>query len=621
MNSIKFYDGTALEAEHLNKATDCIHDGMRATFLDNYTFGVVIDKSPETIVYTDGSSLGIYGITAYDEYGNRIHIDTVDDDVYGNKQPAISGLKPDDNGLLIRGGHDLTRQYTYTLVIRYKENLGEPITHHVEDGTPYLMGVIGGYELYLRDSGETIAGDITLADIAVDSFGNITIDESVRETSHVQESTVVATINVPENSATSSTTGGTTQNPWYGTNVSFADHINSIGSGAVTQKNPHGLAPEDIGIDVAATANHQKLLHVDGIRSDNIASTGSAMYPSYRRESASNYETVYIQPLSAALNEMAVIDGESVYPADFSATYSYSFEQRASSANLGYYIFVYNGRTKAIEMSGPFPSETDAGFVQLLNTSYLFPICSLQWGYVSYDVTGDNIADAYSYDIIPSTFKDRRVFNNTSLKNFRPDDAFALTQFAPVANDTAYIHNARIMSSTTFTKYDVAGKTLTLIIDDDPANAVTVTFTGTEGVPMPVSDIISQLTTALIATNDAGTTYLRAYPRIVASDYNSTDAGKISISAPYSIAVETASSAAATLGFSPDTNNTSDTSVGLVREMLYYGERNGIIVFTYDSNDLVTQIDYFLGGGLVRRNKFTYMNGYITRVEEIIEAL
>lgn len=606
MSKIKFEDGIALEASYLNEATARVQKQITDSFLDTHTKGVISSKSPTTIVYTDEQSLGIFGVTAYDDYGNHIYIPESERDASGNPMPTISGLLPDSTGKLIHGGEPLTAQTSYTLVIRYDTIAGEPIAHNALDGNPYLLGVNDSYVLYLRPLNATIEGDIVLAQVNCGSDGKVSVDESFRDVSHVAEGSVVA-------ERISIQTGTTTTE--YGTDISFEKHINAVGSGEVSSKNPHGLAAEDLGIDPTATASHQKLLHVTGLRSDDIDSTVSAMYPSYMREYPANTDKVIIQPLSATLNEMLVVNGISVLPVTFPSTYSFSFGSLASVEYIGYYLFYFNPETSKMEKAGPFASEDDAAFKQLLENAAYFPVCSLKWDQVSYDFTGDGVSESSGFDIIPATFKDLRVFNNTSLKNFRPDDAFALTQFAPVANDTAYIHNVRVLSGKNYAKYNVSGKILSMVIDDV---TVSVTFNGAN--PLPVDSIVDQIRKSLIATQD-GVSYLRAYPRIITEDSeNPQNIGKLSISAPGSIKIST-TGAAEDFGFTEANKNIEATSSGIIKEMLYYGARNGIIVFTYNSSDLVTQIDYFLGGGKVRRNKFHYTGDYITRVEEIVEAL
>lgn len=610
MDSIIFNNGTILEANSLNELQERKAEAIKNRFTDIRSYGVINEKSPEQIVYVDSAGIGIWSLTAYDPTGERIYIAPNQNN---NQLPAVSGLLPEtelDGGLLIYGGYKIPAQQTFTLVINYKEVQAPPITHHVTTGQMFLTESNSSYDLYLRKTNDIRENDIVLATITTDANGNLAADESVRTVSSVSASTVIGSI-----SGTTSTDGG------YGEDISFEDHINSVGTGTVSTTNPHGISAADLGVDIAAMGNHQKLLHSDGIRSDNIDSTVSAMYPSYVGETLSDSEVVYIQPLSTALNEMAVINGISVMPANFGSIYSYSFQGRANDTDVGFYLFVYNVNNYGVEIYGPYPSESDTTFNQLLNTPTLFPICSLEWAYLAYDVTFDQVSDTGSYGIVPSSFKDRRVFNNTSLANFRPDESFALSQFAPIANDVAYIHNVRLQSTEKAAFYPVSGRSIEFTIigsraetDDGDTSTVSVTFTGAN--PLPIKSIVDQLLSAFVATDTNGNTFLRAYPRI-------TEDGYLSISAPLGISIsQLANGAAELLGFAAASGNMSAESDGLIKEMIYYGDRSGIIIFTYNDNDDVTNIDYYLGGGQVKRNIFSYSSdGYITHVNEIIEKL
>ena len=205
------------------------------------------------------------------------------------------------------------------------------------------------------------------------------------------------------------------------------------------------------------------------------------------------------------------------------------------------------------------------------------------------------------------------------MKNFRPDEAFALTQFAPVANDKAYLHNVSVVSNKVQTKFaNLATRQFSITIDGTP---ITMVFAGNSDNPIPAEEVVTQLIQAFTAVDEDGYTYLRAYPRIIAEDSGNADAGKLSISAPSSISIDPTYDAAEILGFTNVSNNLNATSDGMIKEMIYYGERNGFIEFVYNDDLDIKQINYFFGGGKVRRNKFSYKDGYITRVDEIVEAL
>lgn len=596
MDSIVFNNGTPVQAEDLNSLQERAANSILDRTTDLRSAGVVADKSPSQIVYTDGNTLGIFYLVAYDTKGERIEIPQNSDPAL----PAIYGLLPDETGKLIYGGQSLIPQKTYTLIVRYATVDAAPIKHHVVSGKMFLSERNSTYELYLRDAQTLQEDDVVLATINVSATGIISVDESVRAVSSIPASSVIGNID------------GTNPGDSYGTDVSFYKHINSIGSGTPSSNNPHGMTAADLGIDVGALADHQKLLHSDGIRSDNVGSIVSAMYPYYRQESLTNEEVVYIQPLSQSLNEIAVINGKSVTPSQFQSVFSYSFSGMAGESYAGYYLFSFDSDKNSVVVNGPYDSEENQTFVQLLNTPSLFPICSLKWGYVSYDVTGDTTADVGSYNIIPATFKDRRVFNNTSIANFRPNEIFALSQFAPVANDLASLHNAQVIGTIAAPMYAVAGKTLNLKVDSD--TDISITFEGAN--PVPVSSIIDQMLEKLTKKDENNNTYLVAYPRV-------TKEGYISISAPLSITIipDDANGAEAAFGFNSASNNMSSDKKELIREMLYYGERNGLILFYYDDNDDVTSIEYYLGGGRVLKNVFNYKNGTIVSVQEIVGML
>lgn len=603
MDSVLFHNGTSIKASELNELQERKAESIKQRFVNTRSYGVVETASPKQIVYTDGVALGLFGITAYDQNGERIYVK----DSGQTNIPVLTNLLPETletgkDWVLVQGGVALPAQQEYTLVIRYKEVQAAPITHHVVTKQPLLTNINSTYELILRLPNNIHDGDIPLATVTTSDTGYVSVDESVRAVSTISATDVVGSITTPN------TVDGVNVG-----NISFSDHINSLGSGTLSSKNPHALSAADLGIDIAAMGNHQKLLHSAGVRSDNLASTSSALYPYYKGESASDEEMVYIQPLSQAYNEVCVVNGISILPTDIPTTYSFSFANLGLDSATGYYLFVLNGNTKAIEHYGPFVSEEDDTFKQLLNTETIFPICSLNWQKISYDVTFDDVDDLYSYGIVPASFKDRRVFNNTSLSNFRPDESFALSQFAPIANDVAYLHNVRLTGAKTSAFYSVADKSMQLEIDGDTSNLVTITFRGAN--PIPVSSVINQMINALVAVDENGNTYLRAYPRI-------TETGAISLSAPIGLKIYALTNDASTLlGFSSVNNNIAASSDGLIKEMVYYGERNGIIVFKYNDNQDVTEIDYYLGGGVVKKNLFVYKGEYITHVNEIIEKL
>lgn len=605
MKNVKFFNGQVTEADDFNNAQEYKAQEIKNTRLDTRTIGIIESESSNPLIQIDTDKrIGIFGLVAYDCYGNRIVVPNNENPA----EPYIGKLLPDATGKLVQvDGNPLQIATEYTLVIRHATIMAPPVKHHYTTGEMHLITEEDTFEFYLRDKGGETEGDVVLCNIAVDDAGGITVDYSAADYSYIRPDEVVGSL--------SGTISGTSGDSYSG-NISFEQHINAVGTGIVNSKNPHGLSAADIGIDIGALADHQTLLHCDGIRSDNILSTTSAMYPHYVTETAvaDTHEVVYIEPLSTSLREIVVINGQSVTPVDFSSTYSYSFSGKAAPEYEGYYLASYDLTTRAIVMNGPFGSEASSGFVMALNTTTLFPICSFKFAYVSYDVTGDGVADVEgNYDIIPGTFKDRRKFNNISIANIRPDEVFALSQFAPYCNDRAYLHNARVISSLNSPSYYVLGTQLSITVDGDTENPIVVTFTSSN--PVSTQRIVEQIISAAATVDNDGYTYLRVYPRI-------TDDGYISLSAPLSIEINVlpANDAGPILGFTATDGNLRDSS-DIIKELIYVGDRNGIVLFTYDANDNVTQIDYLLGGGVRRFNKFTYNGELITSVREGVTTL
>lgn len=617
MDHIEFKSGFTVTTDELNGAQTFLSSNIRKQFTDLCTYGVLLKHSSDTLVDTSSkNALGIYNLVAYDEYGNRIEVRGQNTD-----KAAISGLRPDfsQNALLTQSGTDFTPNTEYYLVIRYAE---------VDDYTSPSYNIISGaraykhkkasYQLFLRllneqssTSGNIIhvtEGDVILAKLTVDGDKNITADESVKNIAYVDASTVggVITKEGAEN---------------YGSVQTFADHINAIGSGTVTNTNIHGLSAEDLGIDVGATGRHQQLLHTNGIRTDRTNSTSSAFYPYYLDESATNSMTLYISPLYTAYNECCVINGTTYMPSSFANTYACSFNDKAGSGFSGYYLFYVDSSVEnsaSIKYAGPFTSEDAAEFTTLLNDATKLPICSFKWDEITYSLENTT---SVNFGVVPGTFKDRRSFFNMSLSLIKPDEVFALSQFAPTCTDQAYLHNARIVGTNAYGSYYVVNKELEFIIDGDTENTIVVRFDGTS--PDSILDALISAFIQRDANNNpvydtTGNPILRAYP------YFTTE-GTLAITASSSIRLRAdTSTAAEVFGFTTDVEYASDN----IQVMVYVGDKNGYIDFVYenpaslgDQGNLV-EVRYFLGGGKFRYNRFTYDEdtGLVSRVEEGVNS-
>src|SRR5690242_7668430 len=69
-------------------------------------------------------------------------------------------------------------------------------------------------------------------------------------------------------------TDATTSYPQGNVSIFVDDHIKALGHGAVTINNPHGIAPEDIGLNSSSTvANHQQFFHTSAIQGSSLSTT------------------------------------------------------------------------------------------------------------------------------------------------------------------------------------------------------------------------------------------------------------------------------------------------------------------------------------------------------------
>jgi hypothetical protein len=152
----------------------------------------------------------------------------------------------------------------------------------------------------------------------------------------------------------------------------------------------------------------------------------------------------------------------------------------------------------------------------------------------------------------------------------------------------------------------VAGLTFSFYVDGGET-PISVSFAGLN--PLTPANVQNQI---LLACVDSETDALVAYPR-----FNSD--GFLSISAPFSVEIVDGE-AANILGFSSGGSNLSITGTD-IQEIIYLGERNGLIDFIYDAEGNIIQVNYYMGGGLLRYHTFVYSNDIVTRIVEGIEAL
>lgn len=631
--------------------------GNKGVFVGGQTPTGTLLGSP--YVWTDTESVGIYGLIAYDSFGRLIYVEPKFN-TDGSRAPVVSNLTPNSDGKLVEGGtSSFGFDKEYYMVIRYNEVYDEtskkPVNGGKNKGTLVPSRIIPSFDLYIRNSkSDLLSGDVVLALLKTDSGGIVSVDESYRDVFGISVDLLRASVSSGN----------------LGSNITFEDHINMVGSGTVSTINPHGLSAEDLGIDISATGKHQLYLHSDGIKTDNISSTVSALCPSYSSSSLTSEEKVYVEPLLESSNEIVVVNGVTITPTNIGTRYVLDMLNYSSEEYEGYYIIVVNSESKSISLLGPYESDTTENFLNVLEDRSVFPICSFHWGrpyYAYYTLTLQDMAEntekvvanvpptrkfidcsnppdgtltvselviktedptthAFSgsiirleesgpqywviskdiqvddkdrYDIDPLTFKDRRVFNNTGIKDIRREDISAIRDSAPMFNGSTTLYYARVESSAQLSYFQVGGKTLNLTIDGYP---FMYTFMGVN--ELSVDQLLSQLNGEL-QTQIPSTVKPKAF---INHDKHLTIVSSKSISV-------ISGSANTALGFVEMYDSGED-----IKSIITSGDIESIQEMYYDQNDDLTDVFYITSGNYIRSHHIEYSGDFVSSVNESVEV-
>jgi len=408
MKKVNYFSGMSVKPDDLMTTQSFLERRIDSNMNVIGNHGVVVGATTQTgtvlnypYVWNDSTSLGVYGLIAYDCYGRFIYVEPKYDDL-GVKIPTVSNLTPDENGKLVEaGGGTFISNTTYIMVIRYAEALDpDSVRPNRRTGQLVPARIDTGFELYVRNGVENVlSGDVILAYITTGepqgtgdggTIVNIkSVDESKRDVFGLNIDLLRANMENEANAAA------------LGDNLTFSDHINMVGGGKVTRTNPHGLSAADLNIDIAATGKHQEYLHSNGIKTNDISSTTSALCPSKFVTSETSEEEVHVEALSEENNEIVVVNGTTLTPSDLGDRYVLKLSQYASPENEGFYIVSVSADEKAIVLSGPFTSESADGFKAVLTDNKYLPICSFHWGrpyYVYYTMLLEKVTGSTAED-------------------------------------------------------------------------------------------------------------------------------------------------------------------------------------------------------------------------------
>lgn len=661
MEKVQYFSVQRVRPSDLNKNTAYFEERIDTNMSMLSSKGVIVNAalpngtilSPVNgnYLYNGGTTIGVYGLLAYDEYGKYIEIPQNYIEGQGIL-PTEANLAPNSNGQLVNQGGTFLTNTTYTIVVRWDEKFDETqkaINDKTKIPTNYIK--FNSYNLYARTT-SIFKGDVILGTVTTDNSGNIVIDESNRDVFNLYQDLITADVSLDSPIAGS-------------TDVTLSSHINMLGSGTWSTTNPHALSAEDIGIDPTATGKHQQYLHSNGIKTNETNSQASALYPSYFSTSGTSNESLSIKGLSSTLNEIVVVNGITITPADLGTDYTFNFTTLNSDTYAGYYIFGVNS-SKAIDKYGPFSSEEDAGFVSILNDKTIFPICSFYWGkslYPLYNITlalttntsqvisgifsseyqfinaaqADPSADDYyikakdltvynygsgsqviynglqynvtakttvisdsnNYDIDQLSFKDRRTFNNTGFDDIRTDTLCAIRDSAPFVNNTVDIYYARLTAKGPFSTAVVENKTFTAII-----NGQYFSYTFTAASPYTCYQIVDTFNAAFTTEGVSAKAFV---------DHNNC----LNIVATESIVIGSPGTFNEAVGFI----TTSFVDYGDdIKVIFNNGDLTSRQEIYYNESGDVEAVYYITQGNYVRSHEMVYSGDSIVQVNERVEV-
>lgn len=611
-------------------------------------------------VWTDTQSLGVYGLIAYDSYGRFIFVEPKFDGS-GTEIPTLSNLTMDENHKLVSGGTvSFGYNKEYLMVIRFAQEY-DPDSLRPAKGTGILIPsrVNSSFELYLRDTeSDLVVGDVVLARIVVDGNGVLSADESYRDVFGLTNTLLRANMT------------NTTAAESLGNDLTFEDHINMVGSGKVSKTNPHGMSAEDLGIDIAATGRHQYYLHSDGIKTNDVHSTTSALYPSYFSSSLTSEEKVYIEALTDTNNEVVVVNGSTITPADLGDRYVLDMLNYVAEEYEGFYILAVSEASKSITLNGPYSSDTSEAFLALLSDRAYLPICSFHWGrpyYAYYTLVLEDMATGQTTTIqnVPSTrtYIDSATGNDILvtdivIKNVTPtsitgtiiritDPSTQLTNYYYVVSKTIELDDAdrydidpltfkdrRVFNNTGFK--DIRREDLAAIRDSAPFsnNTGTIYYARVESsAQLSYFQVGGKNLSMVIDGNNFFYTFVGVQELSVEQLLSQLN-GELSTQIPStikprayinhnkhltivagtSISINASGTANSSLGLEAQTDTGED-----VKTLIYDGDMDSVQEMYYDDNGDLTDVYYITSGNYIRSHKITYTGDFVSRVEETVE--
>jgi hypothetical protein len=579
--------------EDLNYAQSSKEDAIRERYRDILTPGVVLNSQqlgetdPFKITVGSGSIYFDIGTgVAVSPTGERIIVDSYInyniDNITHQSDDGLGGFKTTPRSTGSRNillGALILPSFTYYIWIGYLSTIDDSVFAIRFESTEKLYTkATDGYEVRITTNSTNPDNTrfVLLGTILTSADSKIaSISTDLRNKSEIAAkgvSFLVPTSPVDRPLSYSS-----------GQSKTVDDHIKSIGSGVVTNKNPHAITAEDLGIFDITGISHQSKLHSSGIFTRIQDSIVSALYPEVIVESGTNQDRINFKPLVS--DEEAVVNGVSILPSDFPAdTTFYFIDGNGNPIAAGYYLFVLDSISKTIIRYGPYPNLTNV-MIDVNSAVDTLPLIYTKW-----DVNIDNPSN---YNLILHETKDLRKFGNISIFNLQANLLGGLESGGGIGNRIKKLYNSKLIGTTYSYSYNVNGKTL--IVSVDGAANSTITFSGTD--PLTVYVIASQINSASIG--------------LLAEIYYDSNGPHLKLLATTSINI-VGGTACTILGFTPGQNDS-----GFLREVKTNGDIPGVSEFTY-SGDKITQIKTIYGNVTVIQD-LVYVGDNLKSVTETVQ--
>jgi len=255
-----------------------------------------------------------------------------------------------------------------------------------------------------------------------------------------------------------------------GSEVTLTGHVNAYGSGVVGPNNPHGIGAADIGL---ASVNELGIVLADqGLvtPTGNASSTTSSLSPSAVFQALPpSANLVTIAPLIAG--EYVNLSGSIVSATNIPIATTFSFVNPNTLAPLpaGTYYFYIDPTLLTVQQGTSLPTGA-------------YPIASIMWN-------GATV-------VLPVT--DLRTFGVIGKNNLRLEVLLGLATGAATDNRTTTLYSAKVIGSNIavapYSTFAVGGYTLDITVNGNPES---VTFTGTLGSNLLISQVVEQIESAI----------------------------------------------------------------------------------------------------------------------------